>query len=488
MLLTLVTKFLGFGREIVLSSSFGTSALSDAYILSIAIPGFFFTIMSSAINSAYIPTIVKLDNKEKQNVFSSEVFRYFLIITVVIVIFIFSFPSFFVNIYASNLPIEVRHLAESLLRVTCFSLIFRITVSIYNSYLQFKEFYIVNTLLGLPLNIIIILSILFASKDNYEILGYGFLVAMISQILLIFPFVIMSGYKFSIGNSLRVLEFRNFSKLIFFIVAGVAVSEINMLIDINVASGLGVGNVSSINYALKLNVFIQAVFVTSIILVFFPNISKLAQGIDVKVANSFFNSGLEILVFLLLPISLFTSCFSSEIVELIFFNGEFDESSLFTTSQALFYYSLGFVFFGFREFLIKTFYAIGDMKKPMWNTLWGVVLNASLTIVLSEFMGIGGIALATSISSFFLCSLLIYNLTKNELFTIKKRCVIRQVQWITLSSFIPLIFILHLSRIYSLSVLIYISLFITLYLLLTFLFKVNVAIHLFEGVKNKIWK
>ena len=488
MLLTVVTKFLGFGREIALSSSFGTSALSDAYILSIAIPGFFFTIISSAINSTFIPTIVILKSEDKQNSLTSSVINFFLIIITCVILVIFFVPTFFVDIYASNLPDEVRSIAVSMLKVTCFSLLFRVLVAILNSYLQFKGLYVLNTLLGLPLNIIIIFSIFYSTEETYEFLAIGFLIAMISQLLFILPFVLNSGFRYSLAAKVNELDIKKYSSLLLFVVAGVAMNEINMLIDINIASGLGVGYVSSINYALKLNIFIQAVFVSSLVLVFFPNLSKLAQDEDREQSNTFFNDGLEIIFFLLFPISSFTLFFSESVVDLIYFNGNFDEFSLANTSQALLFYSIGFVFFGLREFLIKSYYAVNDMKTPMWNTLLGVMLNVYLTITLSKFMGIGGIALATSLSSMLLCSLLIFNIIRKKIFVVEVSKLTSQIFSIALASVASLGGILILNNYFNTHLLMAMFFYLVLYLLLSSMLRVDMANTLIVGIKNKIWK
>lgn len=66
------------------------------------------------------------------------------------------------------------------------------------------------------------------------------------------------------------------------------------------------------------------------------------------------------------------------------------------TSGALFFCAIGMAAFGVREVLSKAFYSLQDTKTPMYNAALSVVLNIALIIVLSRFMGISGLALATS--------------------------------------------------------------------------------------------
>ena len=65
----------------------------------------------------------------------------------------------------------------------------------------------------------------------------------------------------------------------------------------------------------------------------------------------------------------------------------------------LFYYSVGMLAFGLRDILSRAFYALQDTKTPMINATIAVVLNIILNIILSKYLGIGGLALATTISA-----------------------------------------------------------------------------------------
>lgn len=69
------------------------------------------------------------------------------------------------------------------------------------------------------------------------------------------------------------------------------------------------------------------------------------------------------------------------------------------TANALFYYSIGMIAFGLRDILSRAFYALQDTKTPMINATIAVIINIILNIVLSKYLGIGGLALATSIAA-----------------------------------------------------------------------------------------
>jgi putative peptidoglycan lipid II flippase len=68
--------------------------------------------------------------------------------------------------------------------------------------------------------------------------------------------------------------------------------------------------------------------------------------------------------------------------------------------------------FGLREVLSRVFYSLQDTRTPMINAAIGMLLNIILNIVLSRFLGIGGLALATSIAAIFTTALLFVSLRK----------------------------------------------------------------------------
>ncbi|NLL49354.1 MAG: hypothetical protein GX249_12320 [Firmicutes bacterium] len=101
---------------------------------------------------------------------------------------------------------------------------------------------------------------------------------------------------------------------------------------------------------------------------------------------------------LVIPSTVGVMVLSREIVVLLFGRGAFTPEAIDLTASALFYYSVGMTAFGLKDVLIRAFYALQDTKTPIMNATIAVIINIVLNIVLSRFLGIGGLALATSIA------------------------------------------------------------------------------------------
>ena len=104
--------------------------------------------------------------------------------------------------------------------------------------------------------------------------------------------------------------------------------------------------------------------------------------------------------------------FSTEIVKVLFEEGSFNSHDTYLTSTALFFYSIGILAYGLKELLAKSFYSLQDTKTPVRNATISVVINIVFSIILVNIMGIGGLALASSISATVTTMLLLISLRK----------------------------------------------------------------------------
>jgi putative peptidoglycan lipid II flippase len=123
------------------------------------------------------------------------------------------------------------------------------------------------------------------------------------------------------------------------------------------------------------------------------------------------SSGLRQIFFLLLPASAFLMVLAEPVVRLVYQRGAFDGYSTLLTSEALFFFTIGLVFNGASLLLIRAFFSLQQPWLPTAVAGIGVVLNAVLDALLYQPMGVGGIPLATSITSLATFLVLLYYLS-----------------------------------------------------------------------------
>ena len=163
---------------------------------------------------------------------------------------------------------------------------------------------------------------------------------------------------------------------------------------------------------LKLNGFVQGLCVTPILTVMYPTISKMAAEDNIKGLKKTLSESISSVSLLVIPAIIGAMIFAEPVVKLLFGRGAFDNHAISMTSNALFFYSIGMLGFGLKNILSRAFYSQQDTKTPMINSAIAVFLNIILNFILSKYLGIGGLALATSISALFSTVLLFISFRK----------------------------------------------------------------------------
>ncbi len=413
--LTIMSKLLGFMREVTLSYLYGASTVSDAYIISMTIPNIIFGFVTSALSAGYIPMYSKIvqDNGEKKaKNFTSNLLNLLLIICTIISLIVVLFAEQLVGIFASGFDKETLMLTVRFTRFSILAIYFLGSISVLNGYLQVQGNYIVPALIGFPLNILIIITMILSKNINIILLAVGYVLASASQLILIIPSLKKNNYVHEMRFDFKDKNLISLISIIVPIVLGMSVNQINILIDRTIASRIAIGGVSVLNYASILVGFIQGVFVLPIITVVYPLLSKMSAEKNFNGVKMLLAKAIDSVNLLVVPPMIGAIIFAKPIVSILFGRGAFDNEAVELTSCALFYYSIGTVGFALRDLLSRVFYAMQETKTATVNATIGMVLNIILNIVLSHYMGIGGLALATSISAVFTNFLLGVSLRK----------------------------------------------------------------------------
>lgn len=415
MVITILSKVFGFAREITLSYLYGASSISDAYLISITIPSVIFGFVATGLGAGYIPMYSKIIQDEGEidaNRFTNNLINILIVICTVIILAGLLFTDQIIKIFASGFEGGTFALTVQFTKISLMAIYFTGIVSIFSGYLQIKGNYFIPALIGLPLNFFVILSIILSKSTNILALTVGYVVAVASQLLLMIPFMGKNKFKYNIIFDLKDKYIINMAYMALPIILGVSVNQINMLVDRTIASQIVVGGISALNYANRLNGFVQGIFVLSIATALYPMISKMAAEKNMGGLKSSLAEAITGINLLVIPSTVVSMVFAAPIVTILFGRGAFDNHAIHMTSTALFFYSIGMVGFGLRDILSRAFYSMQDTKTPMINAAIGMVLNIILNIILSKYMGIGGLALATSIAATFTTVLLFISLRK----------------------------------------------------------------------------
>lgn len=410
MLITIISKIFGFARDITLSYFYGASSISDAYLISLTIPTVIFSFIGTGISTGYIPMYSKIEREygEKEgNRYTNNLVNILMIICTIMIIFGLLFTDKIVKIFALGFEGETLALAVQFTKIGLLGIYFTGLIYIFNGFLQIKGNYVIPALIGFPMNFFIILSIFLSSNTNIIVLSIGSVVATASQLALLIPFIHKKGYRYKFILDIKDKHIKNMAYIALPVIIGVSVNQINVLVDRTLASSIAVGGISALNYANRLNLFVQGLFVISIATAMYPMISRMAAENNISGLKKSVSEAINSINILVIPATVGAMIFAEPVVKFLFGRGAFDPQAISMTSNALFYYSLGMVGFGLEVILKRAFYSLQDTKTPMINAAIAMAMNIVLNIILSKYMGLGGLALATSISAIF-CTVLLF--------------------------------------------------------------------------------
>ncbi len=401
MVTTVLAKMLGFVREMVLAYRFGAGAVSDAYVICFSIPTVIFAGLGTAIMTCYISIYSELEVNSPRRLqqFHNSTTSLILIISAVLVGVFQAFAEPIVKLFAFGFDAETMQFAVGLARVMVISLLFIALSYMLQGYLQMKGSFVAVGLVSVPMNILVIATILLSADNSIIVLGMGPVLGYAVAVGMLLGVAMKKGYTYWPQLKLDDPGLRKLLRLVLPIFAGRTIIQINALIDRSLGSTLIEGSVSALNYANRVFGVVTSVFVVSLITAVFPQLSRQNAKHNMRSIKKTTRSGMGMVTLIVLPMSAALIFFSEPIIRILFERGAFGEQAVTLTAEALAFYSIGLIFYSYRDVLSNVFYSMQDTKIPTINSIVAVVLNIGLNYVLIGPLAHKGLALATSLSS-----------------------------------------------------------------------------------------
>ncbi len=407
-LATLVSRILGFLRDILIAALLGTGPVAQAFFVAFRIPNLFRDITAEgAANSAIIPVLAEYKNQrssEYRNLIKAIQFN-ILVILLSLSLTGSCLSPVLVSIIAPGFLSDpsLYQLTVHLLR-WIFPFIFFVGLFGLNMSILHTEERFISTALGQPLfNLSMIISLLIFGFQLHQeslalIIGVwaGGLALLFGQIIEINRL----GYK---AINLRPTFHPGIKRILYLLgprVLGTIIYHLNILADTilaSLSSIVGEGGIAGIYYANRLMQFPLALFSVSVAQATLPRLSHLSHQNPEQISSTFRQS-LELVLFLILPSAAFLAGSNQMVVDVLLGRGRFDQYSVEITSSVLFFYSLGLPFFAGIKMLVSGFHSLQDTKTPVKTAGISLVINIILNLILMFPLRLAGLALASSIS------------------------------------------------------------------------------------------
>ena len=407
MVLVLVAKLSGFVREIVTARLMGTTPEAQAFTTALTIPSNFLDVaFAAAISASFIPVFNSyLEKKSRQEAF--DVAGNFITF-VVVLSFVVSLIGFFAAdaIAAAFLAgggAETAALAGQLLRILIFIIFTTTTAFALTGVLQSLGGFYVPSIMSLIPNVLILIYLtVFFEQIGVFGLAVAFIIGNILQLVILIPPLRKRGFKFRPRLNLRDDALRQILRLSPMFLVSAWLFPINNLIHLWVIPNrYNPEALVELRAANTIYLVLTGFFVLSVTNVLFPKLSREAAKESMGIKSEFsgvLSGAVSAVTFFLIPMAVGLWVLREPIARLAFFGGIFSEASAGQVAYALGFLSLGMLGFGLTTLLSRAFFAVMNGKIPMITSVAAIGINFAASMVLVEYLGIGGVALAQAIS------------------------------------------------------------------------------------------
>jgi len=403
--LTMVSRILGFARDMVGSRVLGASHANDAFNVAFTLPNIFRRLFGEgAFASGFVPLFSRRlasGGHEDAQKFSNEILAVFMpTLLVVTVIFEIAMPVFLwliVSDYAAT-PGKFE-LAVELTRYTFPYLIFISLVALLSGVLNSLTRFAVAAFAPALLNIALIVALLVSpggGPETVRAMAIAVLMGGIFQFALCWFAVRQAGIRLHFGRPRLTPAVRELIILIVPATLAAGVYQISQLFYTFFSSRLGEGALTNLGYADRLNQLPLSIIGTALGTAILPTISRAierkadAQAADVQ-ARAF-----DLAMLLTLPATLALAVASGPIISALFQGGRYSAEDAAITGAILAILVTGLPAYVLVKVLTPGFYARKDVKTPVYIAVGILIASIVANFVLIPVMGIYSLATVTS--------------------------------------------------------------------------------------------
>lgn len=402
-LVTIISKIVAFFVTIVFSYYFGTDAVTDAYYAASTIPNLVNNSLVICALTLFIPVYTKCKNEngnKEIDEFTSNVLNSFMIFNIVLFLVVCLTSPILARLAAPGFSDEGLMHTRRMICLLSMSFPFTAAVNTLNNLCNANQKYVLPAVLTLFNNVFIIVFNI-ALAPTFGIYSYPLIctTSWIMQLLIVYFGARERIFKYSFVVNLKDKYFRYMLKQSVPVMITTAADQINLAADNIISSDLPGGSLSCLGYAHRIFNSVNGIVTSTLLTIYYPIISKQYAEKDKPGLNKSLRRYFEIMLLLTLPITCLLIGNSDGIIELLFNRGAMRTDDISTISILFIIYVSGLVFMSLKEFVTRLFYIIGDTKQPTVINVLCVVVNVSLSIILKQYLGIFGVAIATIVST-----------------------------------------------------------------------------------------
>ena len=422
---TAVSRVLGLVRDQLLAYYFGASHDMDAYNVAFRVPNLLRDLFAEgAMSAAFVPAFTRrLTTAGRAEAWrlGNLVLNTLAAVTLVLVLLGMIFARPLVTVFAQDyarVPGKLE-LAVSLARVMFpFLTLVALAAACMGMLNSLRRFFVPAlspTLfnVGTILTVVVLVPMFSAHgiRPIYAV-GIGTLIGGIGQVVVQWPLLRREGFRYR-----PVLDFSDagLREVLFLMgpgMIGLAAVQINVFVNLLLATSQGPGAISWLSYAFRLVYLPIGLFGLSVATAAVPTLSAQAAREDVASMRTTLSTGLRMMLILNVPATVGLIVLAEPIVALLFERGSFTPADTAATAAALVFYAPGLIGYSAVKLAVPSFYALQDSRTPVAVSASTVAVNLALNVGLAGVLGYRGLALGTGLSAILNATVLLWLLRR----------------------------------------------------------------------------
>jgi putative peptidoglycan lipid II flippase len=419
----MTSRVLGLVRDQVLSYYFGASDAMDAYRIGFRFPNLFRDLFAEgAMSAAFVPTFTRhLTESGRESAWrlGNLMITKLVVITGTIVLLGIVFADPLVTALAGKyaaVPGKLE-LTITLTRIMFPTLTLIAVAAALMGMLNSMRHFFIPALSPAMFNVVTIaaavLVVPFVMPAGVAtgtlgdlrlpiiVIAMSTVLGGVAQVALQVPTLLREGFRFR-----PVLDWKDpgLQRVLLLMgpgTLGLAATQINLMVNMFLATGQGKGAQTWLDLAFRLMYLPIGLFGVSIATAVLPAVSRHVVAGDTRASRETVADGLALMMALNVPATVGLIVLSVPIVRVIFEHGRFLPADTLATAAALQFYAIGLVGYSVVRIASPTFYALGRNRTPVIVSVVTVLVNAVLNYVLVRAMGYRGLALGTSLAALF---------------------------------------------------------------------------------------
>lgn len=404
---TMLSRILGFFRDMLVASALGTGPIADAFFVAFRFPNMFRSIFAEgAFNSAFVPLFsghLEADGKAAARHFAEDALSGLLFVLLVLTILAEIFMPWLMWLFAPGYGDEPAKLALAIefTRINFPYLLFISLTALQAAILNSMGRFFPGAAAPVMLNITMIVAIWFVvplTENPGLALSYGVAAAGVIQ----FIWLLISCWRAGIVLRLRLPRLTpDMRQLVRLGVPGIisgGIGQLNLTIGTMIAT-MQAGAVSWLYYADRIYQLPLGVIGIAMGVVLLPDLSRRLRADDKGGASWSQNRAIEFSMLLTVPAAMALAVIPHDVIQVLFERGAFLAADTQATALALMIYAIGLPAFVLNKVFSPGYFARQDTRTPLRFAAISIAVNIVSSFVLFQFFAFAGIAMGTTIAA-----------------------------------------------------------------------------------------